>query len=828
MITDVKTTLPRGLGNKDIPALRARYGSNVFTKKKRYGLLIMLRHILAEPMFILLLFATGIYFLLGATAEATMMLAAITMIAGISLYEEARSENALKALRQYSTPLTTVIRDGREATIPSAELVPGDIILLHEGDLVPADATVVSANDLTANESIITGEAYPVTKNNTDAPLLFQGATIHSGACVAKITATGDETTLGKLGKHITDPVTEQTLLQKQTKVFVRQLATFGILGCIAIFAVNFIQTGDWASSLILGLTLAMAAIPEEIPVSFSSFMALGAYHMSRMGIIPRQPQIVENLGAANIVCFDKTGTLTENRMKVVTLYDARADKVYDMSGLPPALDSRLLFIAALASERQPFDHMEKAIMEAFDTNNAASRELPTLVHEYALEGTPPMMTHVYHWEDTTLAAGKGAIERIMRVCHTDPLTVDRISRLAEEMGKQGHRVLGVASATGNDHDMPSSQDAWNWELEGLVAFYDPPRLSAREVIAKIRDAGIRPMLLTGDHAATAAYIASQTGILFGHPVSGEEVMKMTPADLRLTVSQESLFVRMFPEAKRKVIEALKAGGGIVAMTGDGVNDGPAIKAANIGIAMGKKGTEIARQAADLIITDDNLAMIPTAIEQGRKIYSNLKKAIRYIISIHIPIILIAVSPLLLQWKYVNIFSPIHVIFLELIMGPTCSLFYQQEPVESNIMSLPPRKVTTSLFTTQEMIISIIQGLVISSSILLLYAIYMRDHDIAYTRTMVFITLIVSNIFLTFTNRSFTATLRETFRCRNSLTPYILIISLAFLIAIEAIPGIRNIFALSVLSVKDMLICLLTAGCAVAWFEVYKKLRAGH
>lgn len=816
---------PSGLRDQDVAALRDRHGSNIFTKKRGHGWLIMLRHILAEPMFLLLLFATCLYFMLGSISEATMMLVAIVLIAAISLYQEGRSENALKALRQYTNHLTTVIRDSKKATIPSAELVPGDIILLHEGELIPADAIVLTANDLTINQSIITGEAYPVAKNSTDACQLFHGATVHSGACMAEITATGDNTTLGKLGKSITDPVTEETLLQKQTKAFVRQLATFGIFGCVIVFTVNFIQSHDWSSSLILGLTLAMAAIPEEIPVSFSSFMALGAYHMSRMGIIPRYPQVIENLGAANIICFDKTGTLTENRMKVAALYDYRTDRVYDMSMKNTDFNNHLLFIAALASERQPFDHMEKAVIEAFDDNNKNRTKLPDLIHEYPLEGTPPMMTHVSIWDNKTLAAGKGAPERILQVCNASESVRDKMNLLAGDMGNNGYRVLGIASATLKDMNMPSSQDAWDWELEGLIAFYDPPRATAKNVITKIRLAGIRPMLITGDHATTASYIASQVGITFNQPVSGDDVMNMQDEELRRITQQESLFVRMFPEAKRKVIEALKADGGIVAMTGDGVNDGPALKAADIGIAMGEKGTEIARQAADLIITDDNLDMIPKAIEQGRKIYSNLKKAIRYIISIHIPIILIAAGPLLLHWKYTNIFSPIHVIFLELIMGPTCSLFYQQEPVEGNIMSIPPRKTTAYLFTRQEIIISIIQGLIISGGILLLYALYMQTHDIVYTRTMVFISLILTNVFLTFTNRSFTDTFKKTIRYHNSLTPYVLIFSIVFLLIIQTIPVIRNIFALSILDIKDIMICLLTACCCVTWFEGYKSIR---
>lgn len=827
MATDHTYTLPAGLQSKDIPDMHTRFGKNILSGKRKYRMLTTFGHILAEPMFILLLLSTGLYFLLGSVSEGIMMIVAILLVSAISFYQEIKSENALRALRQYTAKLCTAIRDGKVLKIPATDLVPDDIIIIEEGELVPADAIIISSNDLTINESVVTGEAYPVEKNVAQAAELFQGTTVNSGSGVAKVTATGNSTLLGKLGKSISDVQTEPTLLQRQTTIFVRQLATFGILGCIVVFIVNFARSGNWSSSLLLGLTLAMAAIPEEIPVSFSSFMALGAYYMSRMGIIPKQAQIIESLGAANILCLDKTGTLTENHMKVAALYDFRKDRIYDLQKNPVPPDNHPLLLAALACEKQPFDQMEKAIIKAFDDNNTKQIVLPAMIHEYPLEGTPPMMTHVYHWKDIKLAAGKGAIERILEVCRVDKLTRDKISQLTSEMGRKGYRVLGIAEAVIKDDEMPARQDDADWQFAGMIALYDPPRATATDAITKIRLAGIRPMLLTGDHAATAAYIASCAGISFNRYITGEEVMNMQEQELGLVVQQESLFVRMFPEAKRKVIEALKAGGGIVAMTGDGVNDGPAIKAANIGIAMGERGTEIARQAADLVITDDNLNMIPVAIEQGRRIHSNLKKAIRYIISIHIPIILIAAGPLLLNWKYINIFSPIHVIFLELIMGPTCSLFYEKEPVESNLMRVPPRKATSYLFSRQEMITSIIQGLVITAGILTLYAIYMHQHDIDYTRTMVFICLIMSNVFLTFTNRSFKDTFDKTIRYHNPLVPYILGFSIIFVTAVQSVPAIRSMFGLRLLSLADIGICMLTAFASVAWLEGYKKYATG-
>lgn len=819
------TTTTRGLRTADVPAIQQKFGKNVFTRQRKWRLLVILKNIVTEPMFLMLLFAAGLYFVLNSVTEGMMMLTAILLVSVISFYEEIKSEHALEALKQYTAPLALVIRDGKETTIATTELVPGDVLLLHEGDMVPADAVILSANDLSVNESVITGESFPVEKQAGNNNPLYQGSTINSGACTAIITHTGNNTTLGKLGKAIASTPDEKTALQRQTQAFVKQLAFFGVAGFAIVFTVNFIRSGDWTASLLLGLTLAMAAIPEEIPVSFSSFMALGSFYMSRMGIIPRQAQIVENLGAANVLCLDKTGTLTENKMKVVMLYDHINGQLHDLDDKDTPGNSRLLYIAALASERHPFDNMECAIMEAFHKDRQQEIVLPDMIHEYPLEGKPPMMTHVYPRGDAALAAAKGAVERILRVCHTEGPAREKIMAQANNMGRKGFRVLGVASAVIKNNVMPATQDEADWQLEGLIALYDPPRASAAGVIAKLYDAGIRVMLLTGDHHSTAAYIAARVGMYgCGQGLTGDEVMQMNDTTLRRMVKEEALYVRMFPEAKQKVIAALKADGCIVAMTGDGVNDGPAIKAAHVGIAMGKKGTEIARQAADLVITDDNLAMIPVAIEQGRRIYSNLKKAIRYIISIHIPIILVATIPLLLGWRYPNIFTPIHVIFLELIMGPTCSLFYEKEPVEDNIMQMPPRQKTSSLFSRNELFVSMIQGLLITAGVLSLFAFFMRAHSLEETRTFVFTTLIISNICLTFANRSFTETFFKTIRYHNPLTPLIIGLSVLLLVLIQLVPGIRHAFGLTPLSIGEYGICLATGFVSVAWFEIYKWL----
>ncbi len=669
----------------------------------------------------------------------------------------------------------------------------------------------------------MTGEALPVEKTADNGNnQLYQGTTINTGKCMARITATGGHTALGKLGKAISTPDMPITLLQQQINRVVRKLAGAGLAGFLVLCVINLVKSHDLASSILLGLTLAMAAIPEEIPVAFSSFMALGAYHMSRKGIISRQPQIIEHLGAVSVVCLDKTGTLTENRMKVVTLYDHHSGELTELEDGQP-IDSNLLYYAALASERLPFDSMEKAILEAYNTQEPLHAPLPEMTYEYALEGRPPMMTHIYPHFKGWLAAAKGAPERIIQVCRLNNTVAAKLAGHLRTLTGKGYRVLGIASAIQDKGLLPEKQDDLNWQFEGFLSLYDPPKQHASHVIDQLYNAGIQVKLLTGDYPATAQHIAAKTGFRnHTHCVTGQEIMAKSTSELDRTINREEVFARMFPEAKLKVINALNKNGEITAMTGDGVNDGLALKAAHIGIAMGKQGTEIARMAADLVITDDNLEKIPEAIQQGRKIYNNLKKAVRYIISIHIPIILTAIIPLLMGWRYPVIFTPIHIIFLELIMGPTCSIFFEREPVESGIMTAGARRETNSLFGTDELLITLVQGLIIAAGALGIYYIYMQQSSPEGTRTVVFTTLIISNIFLTFTNRSFTENIARTIRYKNNLAPVVILVSVLFLLGIHLIPGIRELFQLSAIGLPAFLACAATGIISVGWFELYK------
>ena len=816
-----------GLRQVQIPFLKKQYGKNQFQADSSNGFFLKIWNIIKEPLFIMLLIACLLYFILGEINEGLLMLAAMIFVSAISIYQEVKSSKALVELNQYTQPKITVIRDTKKQVILSVDLLPGDVISLEEGNLVPADCVLIKSNDLSANESIITGESLPVDKSPSDNQnLLFQGTTINSGKGFAKVTAIGNLTALGKLGKSLTNIIPSKTLLQKQIGNFVKMMAAFGFLIFALIWLINYFHSNNVLQSLLLGLTIAMAVIPEEIPVAFSSFMALGAFHMAKLGIITRQPLTIENLGAVSVICLDKTGTITENKMEVNSLYDFEANLNEEIKEGGPIQSLELLQFARLASEREPFDAMEIAIVRAYGHNTDVLNDPTTIIHEYPLGGQPPMMTHVYENEGRIIIAGKGAPERIIRICKLPSIDVNRIQAVITRMASKGLRVLGVCAADYAGKDYPSQQDDFNWRFLGLLALYDPPKKGVKKEFDRWYNAGIKVKLITGDYKETALHISTQVGMRMNElAITGDQLMTLSPEDLQRTARETTVFARMFPDAKLKIIEALKANGEIVAMLGDGVNDGPALKSANIGIAMGSKGTEIAKEASDLILTDDRLEKVTEAIRQGRKIYFNFKKAVRYIVSIHVPIILTASLPLLLGWRFPNIFTPIHVIFLELIMGPTCSIFFEREPVERAIMTQPPRIKSRFMFTGNELLLSLLQGAAIAFGILSLYYFYMENnYPITYVRTIVFTTIIISNVFLTFVNRSFQETLFKTIRYKNDLVPYVLGASFIFIGCISFIPFVQQLFGLMQIHFTHFIVCTLVSLAITLWFEAYKGL----
>ncbi len=806
-----------GLTEAEVVHNRALHGMNTLRwyAKKRIGHLLW--EVVKEPIFLLLMAACVLYFVLGDYTEGWLMVVAIGFVMAIEVAQEFRSERALEALRQYTRPLVRVRREGREMTIPAEELVVGDLIVFAEGDRLPADAVVLQHNDLTVDESLLTGESLPVSKTlNAAENRLYQGTIVASGMGLARVEAIGEQTEFGRLGRVIEAIEPEPTPLQQQLNRFVRQMLYAGLVAFTLVFAINLAYTQQLAAALLYSLSLAMAILPSEIPVAFASFMALGAYRMSRQKILVKQSKTVESLGSATVICIDKTGTITENRMAVA--------EVVDYSGRGKCLE-----YAMWASESEPFDAMERAIHEAYAEQAPQDlRPFFALFREYPLGGNPPMMTHVFVDAErrTFIVAAKGAVERVLRVCRSlnDTARADVLEK-TEQLARQGYRILGVASAVWSSGTLPDDQNDFPWQFEGLVALYDPPKANIKKVFEQFYAAGVRVKMITGDHPATALNIADRSGFRHnGTVINGAEVMSIPEEELRRRVNDTDIFARMFPEAKLRIVEALKANGEVVAMTGDGVNDAPALKAAQIGIAMGQRGTETARAAASMVLLDDDLAHMVTAIEMGRRIYTNLRKAIRYVISIHVPIVLVVVLPLLFGWHYLYMLAPIHVIFMELLMDPTCAVAYENDPGDPNLLRQPPRRNHTTLFSTAEIAMSILQGLVITAGIFVLYHYALaQDATEAKTRAFVFTTLMLANVFLTLTNRSFEYSIVHTLRYSNRTLWIVLAIALLVLASVLLIPPLRILFQLEALTIGEFGLCTWVALLSVMWIEVSKR-----
>jgi Ca2+-transporting ATPase len=817
----------QGLTNEQILDARKKYGSNTLVYKKENGFLNVIKSVAKEPMVILLLAASFIYFISGDIGDGIFLASAIALVSVISLYQDSRSRNALEKLKNFTQPNCKVIRNSIVEEIKSEELVMGDSLMVEEGTSITADGIIVHSNDFSVNESILTGESLSVYKDQTkDNNLIFRGTTVASGLAIATITAIGNETKLGKIGKSLESIKEEKTPLELQIGNFVKKMVIAGAVVFVIVWAINYFHSYNILDSLLKALTLAMSILPEEIPVAFTSFMALGAWRLMKMGIIVKQMKTVETLGSATVICTDKTGTLTENKMSLAKLFLLSSQKITNTENELSSDEKELIRIAMWASEPIPFDPMEVALHNAY-IKLFPDDERPQykIIHEYPIGGKPPMMTHLFENNSgKRIIAAKGAPEALMNLSKLITAEKNKIEDAIKTLALEGYRVLGVGEASFTGNDFPKTQQEFKFTFKGIVAFYDPPKKNIQSVLEGFYAAGISVKIVTGDNAATTSSIAKQVGFKgYDKNMSGDELMQLSETELQKRVSDMQVFTRMFPEAKLKIINALKAKNEIVAMTGDGVNDGPALKAAHIGIAMGKKGTEIAKQAASLILLEDDLSKMLDAVAMGRKIYSNLKKAIQYIISIHIPIILTVFIPLALGWIYPNIFSPIHIIFLELIMGPTCSIIYENEPMEKNTMFQKPRPFTNTFFNWKELTTSIIQGLIITTGTLLTYqyAVYQGFNE-QLTRAMVFTMLIVANIFLTLVNRSFYYSILTTIKYKNKMVPLIISITIALLGLLIFVKPLAKFFGFESLNLSQLSISIAIGFLSVIWYEIIK------
>lgn len=816
-----------GLTSMQVLEAREKFGSNGLKYKKESSFLNAIKSLVKEPMVILLLIAALIYFISGNLGDGIFLASAIIIVAAISLYQDSKSRNALEKLKNFTQPTCKVIRNAELEEIKSEDLVIGDCLMVEEGTFIAADGIIIHSNDFSVNESLLTGESLSVYKDaQKEDNLIYRGTTVTSGLAIAKITAIGNETKLGEIGKSLESIKEEKTPLELQINNFVKKMAIIGVIVFVIVWAINLIHSHNVLDSLLKALTLAMSILPEEIPVAFTTFMALGAWRLMKMGIVVKQMKTVETLGSATVICTDKTGTITENKMSLAKLFARSSQKISDPQNKLNDDEKELIRLAMWASEPIPFDPMETALHDAY-IKLVIEDERPDfqMIHEYPIEGKPPMMTHIFENNlGKRIIAAKGAPEALLEISDLTLMQKEQMENTMKTLASDGYRLLGVGQADFTSNNFPDKQQEFKFQFKGIVAFYDPPKKNIQSVFESFYKAGIKVKIITGDNAATTKAIAKKIGFDgYEKSLSGDELMVFQDTELQQRLRDTNIFTRMFPEAKLKVINALKAQNEIVAMTGDGVNDGPALKAAHIGIAMGQKGTEIAKQAASIILLEDDLSKMVSAVAMGRKIYANLKKAIQYVISIHIPIILTVFLPLALGWVYPNIFSPVHIIFLELIMGPTCSIIYENEPIEKNTMLQKPRPFSSTFFNWKELITSIIQGLAITAGTLMIYQ-YSVHHGFneAVTRTMVFTTLLSANIFLTLVNRSFYYSVITTLKYKNNLVHLIIAVTVGITGILLYLKPLTGFFGFESINSVQLSISIIAGFLSVIWYEVVK------
>ena len=781
----------RGLTRHEAAARVATAGHNELPAAPARTILGIAIGVATEPMALMIVAAGVLYLVLGDVGEALLLLAFIMIVMGITIVQERKTERVLDALRDLSSPRAKVMRDGEPLVVSGRDVVPDDILLLDEGDRVAADGVLLAAHDLCVDESLLTGESVPVTKRasgaalqDTGAPaarptgedgrhLVFAGSMVVQGGGTARVRATGGDTEMGKIGRALATVTEPESPLRRETRRLVRHVAVVAVLLSIAAAALYWATRGEPLDAVLAGLALAMSLLPEEFPVIFTVFMAAGAWRISRRHVLTRRLGVIETLGAATTLCVDKTGTLTENRMTVRTIVtgdgDRRCDETGSLSTDWTAAERALIESAALASEIRPFDPMEKAVHElAARLLSVAPGSGLDLVHEYPLSPQLLAMTHVWSAPGAAAAtiATKGAPEAVVALCRRDAKEAAKILQAAERLAGEGMRVLGVARARFTGAPWPASPREFGFEWMGLVAFADPLRANVPHAIAECRSAGVRVAMITGDYPATARAIAMDAGLPADVVLTGRDIAVLGLADLRERVRDVCVFARIAPEQKLRIVEALKANGEIVAMTGDGVNDAPALRAAHIGIAMGGRGTDVAREAASLVLLNDDFVSIVAAIRLGRRIYANLRKAMSYVLAVHVPIAGMALVPLLIGWPLM--FSPAHIVFLELVINPTCSIVFEAEHSDADAMRRPPRDAGEPLFTGATILACILQGLAVLAVIAGIYAWgHGQGMPPAVTRAMAFIALVAANLGTIVANRAPRASLAPSISVGN-------------------------------------------------------------
>ncbi len=804
---------PAGLTLDEAAKRLAEGGPNALPQPRRRGALLLVLDVLREPMLALLIAGGLIYLALGNRAEAVVLLVFACMSVGITVVQEARTERVLEALRDLTSPRALVIRGGQRLRIAGRDVVRGDLMALSEGDRVPADGLLVAGATLTVDESLLTGEAVPVTKGADDP--VFSGTLIVGGATNAVVTATGADSKIGKIGKSLSLLDTETPHLQRQMRRLVWGFALIGGAVSIAVVMLyGLTRGGDWLGATLAGISVGMAMLPEEFPMVLAVFMAIGAWRISKVQVLTRRASAIESLGAASVLCTDKTGTLTENRMTIATLRLPDGKSQSATAPLTPAFQA-LAQAGTRASAVDPFDPMEIAF------HRLCPLGIGQLDQSYPLTPHLLAMTQVWTEGPTRTAYAKGAPEAIAALCG---LPKGALRAAVDAMAAKGQRVLAVAVAPA-PKELPKDQTRFKFHLVGLVGLVDPLRKGVPKAVATCKAAGIRVIMITGDHPTTAQAIAHEAGLGKGPVVTGDALAKMSDAALAKTLAHTSVFARIMPDQKLRLVQALKAKGAIVAMTGDGVNDAPSLKAAHIGVAMGGRGTDVAREAASIVLLDDDFGSIVTTIALGRRIYDNLRKAMRFILAVHVPIAGLALLPLILGTPL--LFGPVHIAFLEMIIDPVCALVFEAEEEETGLMTRPPRPVSEPLFSGQTVIWSLLQGLVAFGAVAAVFLVALSEGlNAEQTRAVTFGALVVSIVALILVNRVNSASVFTALTRRNRALGAVLAVVVAMLGLVMGLPAARVLFGFALPPTLWLGVPLLAGFGVLLLLEVLKPLLA--
>ena len=824
---------PQGLTNAAAEMQLAQDGYNELPAAQRRTGLAIVAEVAREPMFMLLLVAGAIYLLLGDAGDAIMLLGFVFVSMAITIFQQRRTERVLEALRDLSSPRALVLRDGQQRRIPGREVVKGDLLILEEGDRVAADATLLESHDLLLDESLLTGESMAVAKapsasGDPSGERVFSGSMVLQGGAVARVTATGAQTEIGKIGRALQAITPERSPLQQEIGMLVRRFAAVGIIVSLAVLLLYGGMHDDWLNGLLAGITLAMSLLPEEFTVILTVFMALGAWRISKIQVLTRHTPVIEALGSATVLCVDKTGTLTQNRMSLKTV--VLDQQVIDLGNATPASRSanlrELIQYAVLASETAPFDPMEKAFHHSLDAlfpHDRDARSDWSIIHEYPLTRELMAMTHVWQVAGSAqhVVAVKGAPEAIARLCRFDAQQSAAMLQQVQAQAAQGMRVLAVAKATYAGTDWPAAPTDFDFDWLGLVCLADPLRPAVPMAVRDCHLAGIRVVMITGDYPVTAQAIAREAGLPCEKVVTGAQMALLDDAGLRALVREVHVFARILPEQKLRLVQAFKANGEIVAMTGDGVNDAPALKQADIGISMGERGTDVAREASSLVLLNDDFTAIVHTIRLGRRIYDNLRKAMIYVVAVHLPIAGMVLLPLLFGTPVV--FAPIHIVFLEMIINPACAIVFETEREEADIMRRSPRAPTERLFGTHNVMLALLQGTGLLGAVAAVFFLGLRN-GLADTeaRALAFTCLVLGNLLLIITSRSSKRSVLALLRIPNQAQWWMLAGSCAALGAILTAQPLQRVFHFGSVRADDLLLPLAAVLVALAWFECMK------